>query len=140
MERTSEQLTQRFIAALGQLEQGGRVEDLVTLYREDAAVGNVLEDRPLLGRDGARSFWTMYRHTFKTVTSSFRNVLVGDGRAALEWSCQGTFREGQPVSYGGVTILEFKDGAIARSWAYFDAASLGAQLAEREIIPFDPGA
>lgn len=140
MERSSEQLTQRFIAALGELEQGGRVDDLVTLYRDDAAVGNVLEDRPLQGRDGARSFWTMYRHTFKTVKSTFRNVIVGDGRASLEWTCKGSFREGQPVTYGGVTILEFQDGAIARSWAYFDAASLGAQLSDREIVPFDPGA
>ena len=140
MERSSEQLTQRFIEALGQLEQDGRVDDLVTLYRDDAAVGNVLEDRPLQGRDGARSFWTMYRRTFKTVNSTFRNVLVGDGSAALEWTCKGSFREGQPVTYGGVTILEFQDGAIARSWAYFDAASVGAQLRNREIVPFDPGA
>ena len=140
MEQSSEQLTQRFITALGQLEQGGSVDDLVTLYREDATVGNVLEDRPLRGRDGARSFWTMYRNTFKDVQSTFRNVIVADGRVALEWSCRGTFREGQPVTYAGVTILHFKDGAISRSWAYFDAAGLGAQLRQREIVPFDPGA
>lgn len=140
MEQTAEQLTQSFIEALGTLERFGDIDDLVGMYRDDATVGNVLEERPLNGRIGARSFWVMYRNTFRQVHSTFRNVIVGEGRAALEWSCTGTFREGQPVTYAGVTILEFQDGAIARSWAYFDAAGLGAQLREREIVPFDPGA
>lgn len=140
MERTSDQLTQAFITALRRLEIEGELDDLVALYRDDAKVGNVLEERPLEGRNGARSFWTMYRNTFRRANSTFRAVVVGDGTAALEWSCKATVREGQPVSYDGVTILDFQDGAIARSWAYFDGAGLGAQLREREILPFDPGA
>jgi predicted ester cyclase len=140
MEKTYDPLTTRFIQALGQLERDSRLEELVALYRDDAKIGNVLEPLPLQGRNGARNFWTMYRNTFREVRSSFRNVLADERRAALEWTCEAKGRHGQPIKYEGVTVLEFQDGLITRSWAYFDGAGLGAQLRQPEIVPFDPGA
>ena len=140
MERSSEQLTQRFIQALRLLEREGTLDELMPLYRDDAEVGNVLEPSSLQGREGARSFWTMYRNTFQAMESSFRSVIVSKDGAALEWGCIATSRHGQQVEYAGVTVLEFREGQIARSWAYFDAAALGAQLRSPELVPFDPGA
>jgi len=140
MEPSSEKLARRFTEALTLLERDGTLDPLLALYGDDAVVGNILEAIPLRGKEGASSFWTMYRNTFQKVHSSFRTVIVDKDRAALEWTCRATGRKGQPVDYDGVTILEFRDGQIARSWAYFDAASVGMQLREPEIVPFDPGA
>lgn len=140
MDTSAEQLARRFSEALTLMERDGTLEPLLALYGDDAVVGNVLEAIPLRGKEGARSFWTMYRNTFQKVHSSLRTMIVGEDRAALEWTCRATGRKGQPVDYDGVTILEFRNGQISRSWAYFDAAGLGAQLKEPEIVPFDPGA
>ncbi len=140
MDRTLEAPAARFIQALEQLERDGRLDDLVALYRDDATIGNVLEPLPLQGRNGARNFWTMYRNTFKEVRSAFRNVIADERRAALEWTCKAKGRHGQAIVYEGVTVLDFQDGMIVRSWAYFDGAGLGAQLRQPEIVPFDPGA
>lgn len=136
----SEVLARRFIDALQHAEREGRLDDLVALYRDDAVIGNVLEPQALKGRQGARSFWAMYRDTFREVRSTFRNVVASQDAAALEWTSVVTARQGQTVSYDGVTVLEFRDGLISRSWAYFDSAGLGMQLRQPEILPFDPGA
>jgi ketosteroid isomerase-like protein len=62
------------------------------------------------------------------VASSFRNVIVSDGRAALEWTTTGTSAAGVPISYEGVSILEMADGKITRFRAYFDPHDLGLQI------------
>lgn len=136
----SEFLARQFIDALLRLERDRQLDDLVGLYREDAVIGNVLEPSPLEGPRGARSFWSMYRDTFQEVHSSFRCILSTEGGAALEWTSKGTSRQGQPFSYDGMTLLEFQDGKIARSWAYFDPSALGSQLRQPTVTPFDPGA
>lgn len=136
----SEALARRFIEALRRVEQEGQLDDLVALYQDDAVIGNVLEPQALKGRHGARSFWAMYRDTFQQVRSTFRNVIATEDAAALEWTSVAIARQGQSVTYSGVTLLEFRDGLISRSWAYFDTAGLGTQLRQPEIVPVDPGA
>jgi ketosteroid isomerase-like protein len=78
--------------------------------------------------EGARAFWEAYRDTFGEVASSFRNVIVNDGRAALEWTTTGTSAAGAPISYEGVSILEMADGKITSFRAYFDPHDLGRQM------------
>lgn len=124
----SEQMAKRFIEALRTLEDSKDVEPLAGLYAEDAAVGNVLAPDRFHGRDGAREFWTEYRGTFETAKSEFRNVIAGDGSAALEWTTEGTSFEGQPFHYTGVTILEIAGDKVTRSSAYFDPKALGRQV------------
>jgi ketosteroid isomerase-like protein len=62
------------------------------------------------------------------VTSTFRNVIVSDGRAALEWTTTGTSSAGDPIAYEGVSILEMADAKITRFRTYFDAHDLGRQM------------
>ena len=128
---STEQTAQRFIEALGRLEAGRDVESIVALFREDCEVGNVVSPEKFAGRAGAREFWgAKYRDTFGEVRSTFRNVFAADGRAALEWTTEGTGRDGAHVKYDGVSILEIEGGLIKRFRAYFDAGRLGRQLTE----------
>jgi ketosteroid isomerase-like protein len=125
---SDQELTQRFIDALHALEGDRDLETIVRLYSPQSEIGNIVSPRQFSGVDGAREFWTSYRSTFGTAESSFRNVIVGDGRAALEWTTTGTSADGDPFTYSGVSILELADGRITRFWAYFDPHSLGQQI------------
>ena len=125
----SEQTAKNFIEALGRLETERDLETIVGLFAPDCEVGNVVSPEKFRGRDGAREFWgAKYRDTFGDVRSTFRNVFAAGGRAALEWTTEGTGNDGTPISYEGVSILEIEGGRITRFRAYFDAGSLGRQL------------
>ena len=121
-------LTQQFIDALAALERDGDVERMAGLFTPESEIGNIVSPREFSGPDGARTFWAAYRETFGEVTSQFRNVIVGDDRAALEWTTTGTSAQGAPITYTGVSILEFAEGQISRFWAYFDPSDLGRQM------------
>ena len=126
----SEQLAEKFVEALGRLEAAGELEPIVSLFADECEVGNVVSPEKFRGREGAREFWgAKYRDTFGEVRSTFRNVFVAGGRAALEWTTEGTGRDGRPVRYDGVSILETEGERITRFRAYFDAGALGRQLA-----------
>ncbi len=84
--------------------------------------------RSFTGRTGRREFWTEYRGAFEQAESQFRNVIASEGRAALEWTTEGTSFEGKPLRYSGVTILEISGDKITRSSAYFDPGALGRQM------------
>ena len=125
----SEQTAKRFIEALGKLEAGRELEEIVRLFATDAEVGNVVSPEKFRGREGAREFWgAKYRDTFGEVRSTFRNVFADGTRAALEWTTEGTASDGRPVRYDGVSILETEGERITRFRAYFDAGALGRQL------------
>jgi ketosteroid isomerase-like protein len=120
--------TEQFMDALATLERDRDVETIAALFAAESEIGNLITPRHFSGVDGAREFWQAYRATFGEVQSEFRNVIVGDGRAALEWTTSGTSTQGSPVTYTGVSILEYADGKISRFWAYFDPGDLGRQV------------
>ena len=124
----SQQMAERFIAALRTLEAYKDVEPLAGLYAEEAKIGNVIAPDRFRGLDGARQFWTEYRGAFDVAESKFRNVIASEGRAALEWTTEGTSFEGVPFGYSGVTVLEIDLDKITRSSAYFDPSALGRQI------------
>ncbi len=124
----SEEVARKFIEALRTLEETQDVEPLAALYTDNAATGNVIALDRFRGQQGAREFWAEYRGTFEAAKSTFRNVIVGDGSAALEWVTEGTSFDGQPFHYAGVTILEIEGDRVSRSSAYFDPRALGQQI------------
>ncbi len=124
----SKEVADRFIEALWKLEEDGDVEPLVEIHTEDCEVGNVAGSRTFSGHEGLREFWTSYRNTFDEMKSEFRNVFADDaGRAALEWSTEGT-SNGNKVSYEGVSILEIEGDKVSRFRAYFDPRRLTEQI------------
>jgi limonene-1,2-epoxide hydrolase len=124
----SESVANSFIDSLHKLEQNRDLESIVGLFASDCEVGNIVVPEKFHGPDGARQFWTKYRDTFDEMKSTFRNEVVTDERAVLEWSTEGTTKGKTPIHYDGVSILELGDGKIKRFRAYFDSAALGRQI------------
>jgi steroid delta-isomerase-like uncharacterized protein len=125
----SQQTAEAFVEALGRLEANRDLDSLVALFADDCEVGNTLAPEKFHGREGARQFWTKYRDTFGEIRSTFRNRIVTDERAALEWRTEGTTTGGQTFAYEGVSILEMRDGRITRFRAYFNADDLSEPVA-----------
>ncbi|HEX8635651.1 MAG TPA: nuclear transport factor 2 family protein [Pyrinomonadaceae bacterium] len=121
-------IAEQFIEALRGLEENRDLETMVALYAESSEVGNVNAPEKFTGQAGAREFWTKYRDTFGEVRSTFRNRIINDTRAALEWTTEGTTAGGAPFNYEGVSILEIEGDRITRFRAYFDPEALGRQI------------
>jgi ketosteroid isomerase-like protein len=125
---TEAETTQQFIEALQVLERDSDPTAMLDLFMENSEAGNIVSTREFIGVEGAREFWETYRNSFGEVDSTFRNVIVSNGRAALEWTTTGTSPAGTPIAYEGVSILEMADGRITRFRAYFDPHDLGRQM------------
>jgi limonene-1,2-epoxide hydrolase len=126
----TQEIAEKFIAALGELESGENVENIVSLFADDCEVGNTTLTETMHGRDGAHHFWTNYRKSFGEVRSEFRNTIYSDRTAALEWTSKGTADNGHPIDYEGVSILEIDGDKITRFFAYFNPGKLGMQMTE----------
>jgi ketosteroid isomerase-like protein len=119
---------QTFIDALGRLEADGDPEPLVALFAQDSVCDNVTPTTRFEGPEGARTFWSQDRALFHEVRSEFRTVVATDEHIVLEWTREGTARDGGgPVRFDGVSLLELDDGAITRFKAYFDPRQVGRQ-------------
>ena len=119
----------KFIDALHKLESERDLDTIAGLFDESAAVSNVLtEDRPM----NAREFWQHYRDNFSEIKSTFRNEIITDSRAALEWTSEGTSSDGNEFKYDGVSILEIDGNKITRFQAYFDPNNLGRQIVDEK--------
>lgn len=117
---------EQFVQCLGRLESEDReLDPLVELFADDSVTSNASIAREYEGVEGAREFWGQYRQVFGPMRSEFRNRIVADGVAALEWQTEGELSTGKPVTYQGVSILEIADGKVARFQAYFDPTKLG---------------
>lgn len=125
---------QRFIDALHDLEQNGeeRVEGIVALFSDDAQLTNsalALTDSGYAGREGVRAFWTEYRKQFGDVRSRFAHVTSSDDAAGLFWRSEGTYADGAPMGYDGVSLLVFNDeGEISSFRGYYDTRELSRMV------------
>ena len=127
---------QEFVAALRRVEEEGDVEAMAALYADEAQLLNPTDRTPHVGPDGARRFWEAYRKSFQTIRSRFHAVLESEGRIMLEWTSDCRTAAGVETSYDGVSVVETRDGRIARFSAYFDPARLTAHPAlETEMRP-----
>ncbi len=135
----SEQIAKQFIAALGKLEAERDLETIASLFAEDAQIDNVTSVAGKQGKGGAKEFWRVYRATFEEMKSTFRNELMTDGRAALEWTTKGSGKAGHEIEYEGVSILEIEGDKITRFYAYFDPRKLGRQLEDTQNLGGEHG-
>lgn len=125
----AENTAKNFIDALRKLESDRDLETICGLFSDNANIGNVVTGEDKLG---VKEFWQHYRDNFDTVSSSFKNEIVADGTAALEWTTTGTNSEGSEFEYDGVSVLEIENDKITRFHAYFDPNKLGKQIVSEE--------
>ena len=122
----AEKTAEKFVEALKKLESEKDLDTITQLFSDSCEIGNVV-----IASDKAESpgeFWKMYRESFDQVSSSFKNKIIKDNIAALEWTTKGSTSDGSNFEYEGVSILEIEDDKITRFFAYFDPAKLGKQM------------
>ncbi len=127
--KMAQDTAKKFVEALEKLESERDLETICGLFSEDCDIANVVtedHERPL----GVRQFWKSYRENFGEVRSTFRNQIITETSAALEWDTTGTSsaEEGHNFEYDGVSILEIEGDRITRFRAFFDPNKLGRQI------------
>lgn len=125
----AQQTAKKFIEALHKLEADRDLDTIAGLFDETAEVGNVVTNDKTLN---PREFWQHYRDNFDRIESKFRNEIITDSTAALEWTSTGTSSDGKEFQYDGVSILEIGGDKITRFHAYFDANQLGRQIVDEK--------
>ena len=124
-------MTQQFVSALEELHRHREVGALVGLFADDATLDKAGMPHGEHGKDGARVFWEQYRDVFDVIDATFRHRIDGDEVAFLEWTSEGSLRDGTPFSYDGVSVLESHSDTIDAFRTYYDTAAF---LQERSAI------
>ncbi|MGI3781297.1 MAG: nuclear transport factor 2 family protein [Janthinobacterium lividum] len=119
--------TQEFADALHELESGGDLDTFVAGFAEDVELYRPETQQHLDGISGARSFWQQYLATFDHISSDFSRIVDGEV-GVLEWTSTGAIAGGAPISYAGVSLVDFDDaGKVARFATYFDTQAFGPE-------------
>lgn len=116
------EIADRFMQTLQQIEASGDIEPLVEMFAEDAESINLAMTEPLKGKDGARRFWQKYLSVFDRIHSEFTHVTTNDNTAVMEWRSQGKLSNGEDVHYRGVSIIQTDNGLVQNFRTYYDSA------------------
>ena len=112
-------IAERFKQALQQTEQNRDASIVAGLFREGAQLTNLGGDH---GTD-PQKFWQIYLEQFSEIRSEFTSETIGENSAALEWRSRGTSKEGKPVDYRGISVIEFDGDALTSFRTYYDSAA-----------------
>jgi ketosteroid isomerase-like protein len=82
-------------------------------------------------RGEVEQFLREYHAQFDTVSTTFSNAVDSESAFALEWSSEATLANGRPVTYRGVTVIDFEGGdMITTLRTYYDSAQFAVAPAE----------
>lgn len=110
-----------FMAALQDYEHNGDPSALVERFAPDAELTRVGgSSRP---RGEIAAFWQEYRAAFAAVSTTFTHVTGTADGYALEWASAATLTNQRPLSYRGVTVLDFDGETIRALRTYYDTAA-----------------
>lgn len=117
--------TEQFADALHALEGGGDLDAFVGVFADDVELHRPETGQRLDGTSGARAFWEQYLATFDEIRSDFSRVVDGEV-GVLEWTSTGRLAGGSPITYAGVSLLDFDEaGRVTRFATYFDTQAFG---------------
>jgi ketosteroid isomerase-like protein len=116
-------ITEQFVAALADLHRNREPGPLVDLFAEGATLSKVGMPHQDRGRQGARKFWQRYRDVFDAIDATFQRVANDDRVAFLEWTSEGTLKDGSDFRYQGVSVLEADGDLIDSFRTYYDTAA-----------------
>jgi ketosteroid isomerase-like protein len=112
-------IAERFKQALQQSEQTRDASQVAGLFAEGAQLTNLGGDH---GNDAAK-FWSVYLEQFSDIRSEFTAETISDRSAALEWQSRGTTKEGKPVDYRGISVIEMDGEKLTSFRTYYDSAA-----------------
>lgn len=126
------QLVTEFIRRLQDAENTHSAKHLSELFTDDADLCNLT--RPTSRNGDARAkdvsmhkqalpFWNQYLNAFDSIASHFTSIIEAEKCAVLEWHSVGSLKNGFPISYNGVSIVEFDGKAIKAFRTYYDSAA-----------------
>lgn len=121
-----------FMNAVNEAERTRDVAPLVELFADDAELHNISRHEPARGREGAREFWQAYLDAFEDVASTFSHVVRYEGGASMEWESKGTPKDGEPLTYRGVSLVELDGDRVKRFSTFYDSAAFLAEGAKAE--------
>lgn len=114
--------TEDFMAALQQAESTGDTGPLVALHADGVTLRNLTE-RVWEGVEGARDFWATYLGNFSEIRSEFTGHQEAGGLGVMEWTAKGALKDGRPVEYCGVSLIEVADVRVQAFRTYYDSAA-----------------
>lgn len=109
-----------FMAALKSSEASRDPSPIASLFAPDAELSNLSMSKS--GKDGASEFWRIYLEQFEQVSSVFSLVIEADENFALQWTSEGELKDGKPVKYRGVSLVQTKMGKVVKFDAYYDTS------------------
>ncbi|MFQ5907639.1 MAG: nuclear transport factor 2 family protein [Thermoplasmata archaeon] len=96
------------------------VDVLVSCYAEDFLFEDIPSELRITEKADLKTY---YEHLFALPNVKFSDTVIYDGGdwAALEWTWSGNKRDsGAEYQVRGASIIELRDGRIARETIYFD--------------------
>jgi ketosteroid isomerase-like protein len=115
----NEGIAERFKQALQQSEQTRDASHVANLFAEGAQLTNLGGDH---GND-ANQFWSVYLDQFSNIRSEFTAETITDLSAALEWQSRGVTKDGKPVDYRGISVIDFDGDKLTNFRTYYDSAA-----------------
>jgi steroid delta-isomerase-like uncharacterized protein len=107
------------------------------VFYEDVAFGEVSHGSAELRKFAASEFQAVPDLKIEMLRAS-----VHDGHGNIEWSFSGTdkdmFKTGKKFSVRGVSVIDVREGKIARSLDYYDVATIMRQVGLLPAQPSEP--
>ena len=119
-----------FAESLQRTEETRDPEHLARLFAEEAELHNLAIAHH--GIEGARQFWHTYLGQFDSIRSTFSHLIEADGQAALVWTSDGALKGGRPITYRGVSVIEFANDKVTRFETIYDSAAFLREEAQTE--------
>lgn len=126
----------------------GDLDAVDDLFADSVRVYDVPAGTTYDGRDAFKEWITDIREGFPDFTASFADsdVIVGDGKVAVEWEMSGTHEGHLPgldieptheaVEFSGVTVYELDGETVTEARWYYDMLALLSQVgAAPEELP-----
>ena len=120
----SDDRTRTFATALQTFEKDADAAAFAALFAADAVTQRFDARNERHGE--VEQFWQEYRAQFESISTTFSDVVEGGDRAALEWTSEGSLVDGRPLTYRGVTVVDFDGDTITRLSTYYDSAQFTA--------------
>jgi steroid Delta-isomerase len=120
-----EQTVTEYFAAIRAMD----VERWVKTFAVNAVSHDPVGTPPMHGHEALRQFLTQVNSGFESLGLTEDSVFINGNSAAVKWTGKGTGRNGKPVTFEGIDVIECNEaGKIVAVHAYWDPAPVMATI------------